>query len=67
MTWLDCNTEEQGVNEVVAKLKCKVYTDFVDKSEAERISVTNGLLEPTQYELATSVTIMHKTINVPMQ
>ena len=66
MTWLDCNTEEQGVNEVVAKLKCKVCTEFVDKSEAERISVTNGLLEPTPCELAMSVT-MHETIIVPMQ
>ena len=66
MTWLDCNTEDQGVNKVVAKLKCKVCTEFVDKSEAERISVTNGLLEPTPYELAMSVT-MHETIIVPMQ
>ena len=66
MAWLDYNTERQGVKKVVAKLKCKVCTEFVDKSEAERISVTNGLLEPTQYELATPVT-MHETINVPMQ
>ena len=66
MTWLDCSTEKQGVKKVIAKLKCKVCTEFVDKSEAERISVTIGLLEPTQYELAMSVT-MHETINVPMQ
>ena len=66
MTWLDCNTEDQGVNKVVAKLKCKVCTEFVDKSEAERISGTIGLLEPTQYKLATSIT-MHEMINVPMQ
>ena len=52
---------------MIAKLKYGVCTEFVNKSEAERISVTNGLLEPTQYELATSVTIMHETINVPMQ
>jgi len=67
MTWLDCNTEKQGAKKVVAKLKYRVCTEFVDKSEAVRISVTNGLLEPTQYELATSVSIMHETINVPMQ
>ena len=54
------------MNKVVAKLKCKVCTEFVDKSEVERISVTNGLLEPTPYELARSVT-MHETIIVPMQ
>jgi len=66
MTWLDCNTEKQGVKKVIAKLKYTVCTEFVDKSEAERISVTIGLLEPTQYELATPIT-MHETINVPMQ
>jgi len=66
MTWTDCSTEEQGGKKGIAKLKCKVYTEFVDKSEAERTSVTNGLLEPTPYELAMSVT-MHETIIVPMQ
>ena len=63
MTWLDCNTEKQGVKKVIAELKCKVCT--VDKSEAERISVTIGLLEPTQYELAMSVT-MHETVIVSL-
>ena len=66
MTWLDCNIEK-GVKKVIAKPKYRVCTEFVDKSETERISVTNGLLELTQYKLATSVTIMHETINVPLQ
>ncbi len=31
MSWLDCNAEKEGGKKVVAKLKCKVCTEFVDK------------------------------------
>ena len=31
MSWFYYNTEKDGAKMVVAKLKCKVYTEFVDK------------------------------------
>ena len=31
MSWLDCTTEKDDVKTVVAKLKCKVCTEFIDK------------------------------------
>ncbi len=41
MSWLDCVTEKQGVNKVMAKLKFKVCTDFADRIRG-RTSATNG-------------------------
>ena len=31
MSWLDCVVEREGAKTVVAELKCKVWTEFVDR------------------------------------
>ena len=35
MSWLDCTTEQDGAKTVVAKLKCKVCTEFIYKIRKE--------------------------------
>ena len=65
VSWLDCISENESMRNVVAKLKCRVCTEFVNKIWYRK-NFSQKWIVGADSELATSVTTA-EMINMLMQ